>query len=79
MVAAHEIEHHVVEFGNEGFLVYHEKVNFVVGSDLDSNVSFDKIDEASDFESVEMCPFFLEGFFILYDFKEKYSGARPCN
>lgn len=71
LVAAHEVVHDIFKRWLEGLWVDQVEVNELVSGDLDPLVSFDKVDEASDFKLVVLLPLlFIRVFFILEYFEE---------
>lgn len=56
LVAAHEVEHDVLEGWLESLWVNQIEVHLIIGGDLDPFVSFDEVDEASHVDLVVLLP-----------------------
>ena len=64
LVTSHVVVHYVLQGWHESILVYKIKVNNLIRSNLDSNVSFDVIDKPSDLNCVKQLPAFYTSHFI---------------
>lgn len=81
LVATHEVEHYVFQLWLESLWVNQVEVDLVVGSNLDSLVAFDKVDETSDVQLVVLLPELVDDVgvvFILlfYDFEKHDLAGR---
>ena len=70
LVAAHVIVHNVFKIGHECLLIDEIKVNQLIGGNLNSDVTFNVIDEASHLQSMIEFPAFDFGHFVDHLFKE---------
>ena len=80
LVAAHEIEHDVLKGRFESLGVDKVEVDQVISGDLDSLISFDEVNESSDFKLIVLFPQ-LDTWIILVfkDLKEEDLAGAPCN
>ena len=80
LVAAHEVEHHVFELGLESLQIDQVEVDVVVRRDLDSNVTLDVKDEASDVEGVILHPFLVLWIvFVRHDLEEQHCAGATSD
>lgn len=75
--AIHEVEHYVLKYWLKSILVNQVEVDFVIGCDLDTLVSFNEVEEASELKSAELSPPFLSGEFIYRFLEEQNLTAAP--
>jgi len=74
--APHEVVHYVLQTWLEGLLVNHVEVNLLICRNLDSNVSFDKVNlPAHFFKFVVLRPFVR----LLIDFEKENGTRRSCD
>lgn len=74
LIASHEIEHNVFKGWHERLLVDQVKIDLLIRGDLNSDVSFDVVDESSYLQHVVLYPSSLLCVLILLDFEEKNVG-----
>lgn len=78
LTAIHKIEHDVFEDGHQGFLVDEVKINFLIGSDLNTLIAFDEVNKTPDIKSVILDPK-LVFFYLIIDFLIKLDLARATD
>jgi hypothetical protein len=77
LITRHVIHHHIFQSGHESLRVDEVKVNQFVVNDLNADVAFDEVDEATDFDLVVDYPFSYFVVVVPHLAEEKDLGGGP--
>ena len=77
LVAAHVVKHDVFKDGHEGLLVYQVEEDLFVRCHLNTNVTFDVVNETSYFQHCVLFPISF-AFVVLLDHEEQDVGGASC-
>lgn len=75
LVALCKIVHRILQFRHIRLLINKVKVNHLVGGDLDSNVTFDEVDETTHLDLMVEAPLLFTRVQLLYLLEEQHAGG----
>lgn len=79
LIAAHIVVHAVFKLWHKSLLVDKIEVNQLICGHLDSDVTFDKVNETTDSELMVLLPSFFFGDLISFLFEKQHPARASCN